>query len=128
MAQNANYTALVDKREALFDEWLKRVQTQGMFTPSCADDWLQGAAAGGAKFSEKSTAFVHDWCGAVYAQHPVETLDELVVRRAKHNKGKRSALFKCPGESPDWQGMKSLTYRWPTARLILKDIVQGLAC
>ena len=71
---------------------------------------------------------MRQWHEAIYQNQSASALDKLVELRAEKNKGRRSILLKNLGEAPNWQGMDSLSYRWPTAGTILKDVVQGAEC
>jgi len=92
------------------------------------DDWLQAATSAGARINVNAREFLRQWHEAIFQNHPVSSLDRLVESRAQKNKGRRSILLKNLGEAPNWQGMDSLSYRWPTVRTILRDVVQGAEC
>ena len=128
IARNSGNDALVAEREELFSEWLEDAKERNLFSASSVNNWLQAATAGGARINTNALKFLRQWHEAIFQnQHP-GSLDRLVESRAQENKGNRSVLLKNLGEAPHWQGMDSLSYRWPTARTILKDIVQGAPC
>ena len=116
------------EREELFSEWLEQVRERNLFSASSVDDWLQAATAGGARINLNAREFLRQWHEAIFQNQPISSLDRLVENRAQKNKGRRSVLLKNLGEAPHWQGMDSLSYRWPTARTILRDVVQGAQC
>jgi hypothetical protein len=128
IARNSGNDELVAEREELFSEWLEEIRDRNLFSASSVDDWLQAATAGGARINLNSREFLRQWHEAIFQNQPVSSLDKLVESRARKNKGRRSVLLKNLGEAPHWQGMDSLSYRWPTARTILRDIVQGAEC
>jgi len=128
IARNSGNMALVSKREEDFSQWLAQARERNLFAASSADDWLQAATAGGARINVNAREFLRQWHEAIYQKKPSSTLDRLVGIRAEKNKGRRSVLLKNLGETPNWQGMDSLIYRWPTARTVLRDIMQGAEC
>lgn len=128
IARNSGNMALVSKREEDFSQWLEQARERNLFAASSADDWLQAATAGGARINVNAREFLRQWHEAIYQKRPASNLDSLVGIRAEKNKGRRSVLLKNLGETPNWQGMDSLIYRWPTARTVLTDIMQGAEC
>jgi hypothetical protein len=128
IARKSGNTTLEAEREELFSQWLEHVRERNLFSASTVDDWLQAATSGGTRINVNAREFLRQWHEAIYQQKPVDSLDLLVENRAQKNKGRRSVLLKNLGEAPNWQGMDSLSYRWPTARTILLDVVQGAEC
>lgn len=128
IARNSGNTALEAEREELFSQWLERARERNLFSASSVDDWLQAATSGGARINVNARGFLRQWHESIFQNQPVGSLDRLVESRAQKNKGRRSVLLKNLGEVPNWQGVDSLSYRWPTARTILTDIVQGAEC
>ena len=128
IARNSGNAALKAEREELFSEWLEQARERNLFSASSVDDWLQAATAGGARINLNACEFLRQWHEAIFQNQPVNSLDRLVESRAQKNKGRRSVLLKNLGEAPNWQGMDSLSYRWPTAKTILRDVVQGAEC
>ena len=47
---------------------------------------------------------------------------------SKTIEGGRSLLVRLPRAKSTWYGMKELEYRWPTARGMLQDVVEGKKC
>lgn len=128
IARKSRNTALVTEREERFSEWLELARERKLFSASSVDDWLQAATSGGARINLNAHEFLRQWHEALYQNKPISSLDRLIDSRAQRNKGRRSVLLKNLGEAPNWQGMDSLSYRWPTARTILTDVVQGAEC
>lgn len=128
IARNSGNAALEAEREEVFSRWLEQARERNLFSASRVDDWLQAATAGRSRINMNAREFLGKWHEAIYQKKPVSSLDQLVEGRVQKNKGRRSILLKNLGEAPNWQGMDSLSYRWPTARIILKDIVQGAKC
>lgn len=128
IARKADNPELVSSYERKYAEWLDRVSQIGVFSSECADIWLETAANGRGKFKTLTQTFVRQWAKAMRERAPMGEVDELVAEQAKRNKKHRSQLLRNLGSAPDWQGMESLSYRWPTVRLILADIDKGLTC
>ncbi|NYS60708.1 DUF6361 family protein [Vreelandella salicampi] len=128
IARNSGNAVLEAEREELFSHWLEQSRKRNLFSASSVDDWLQAATSGGARVNVNAREFLRQWHEAIYQKKPVRSLDRLVESRVQKNKGRRSVLLKNLGEAPNWQGMDSLSYRWPTARIILKDVVRGAEC
>jgi hypothetical protein len=128
IAEKSRNSALVAEREERFSEWLERARERKLFSASSVDDWLQAATSGGARINLNAREFLRQWHDAIYQGQSISRLNHLIESRAQKNKGRRSILSKNLGEAPKWQGMDSLSYRWPTVRTILTDIVQGARC
>lgn len=128
IARNSGNDELVAEREELFSEWREEARERNLFSASSVNDWLQAATASGARINLNAREFLRQWHEAIFQNQPDSSLDRLVESRARKNKGRRSVLLKNLGEAPHWQGMDSLSYRWPTARTILWDVVQGAEC
>jgi hypothetical protein len=128
IARNSGNAVLEAEREELFSQWLEQARERNLFSASSVDDWLQAATSAGARINVNAREFLRQWHEAIFQNHPVSSLDRLVESRAQKNKGRRSILLKNLGEAPNWQGMDSLSYRWPTVRTILRDVVQGAEC
>ncbi|WP_417517895.1 DUF6361 family protein [Marinobacter sp.] len=128
IARKSENIALEAEREALFSHWLEQARKRNLFSASSLDNWLQAATSGGARINVNAREFLRQWHEAIFQNHPVSSLDRLVESRAQKNKGRRSVLLKKLGDAPNWQGMDSFSYRWPTVRTILRDVVQGAEC
>jgi len=128
IARKSGNTTLEAEREELFSQWLEHVRERNLFSAYTVNDWLKAATCGGTRINVNAREFLRQWHEAIYQQKPVNSLNLLVENRAQKNKGRRSVLLKNLGEAPNWQGMDSLSYRWPTARTILLDVVQGAEC
>tara|TARA_R110001583_G_scaffold195508_1_gene374674 strand:- start:112 stop:1341 length:1230 start_codon:yes stop_codon:yes gene_type:complete len=128
IAQKSRNTALVTEREERFSEWLELARKRKLFSETSVDHWLQAATSGGARINLNAREFLRQWHEAIYQNESISSLNHLIESRAQKNKGRRSVLLKNLGEAPKWQGMDSLSYRWPTARTILTDIVTGAQC
>lgn len=127
IASKARNQALVDSLEEQYqEEWVKPVTERKVFYPGCADSWIQCASEQNARINPTAQTFVRSWADAILNNKSTQELDALVQERALHNKGKRSLLQRSLGETPGWQGMERLSYRWGTAQIILADIQEGL--
>lgn len=126
IARRADNSGLVDNYESQYAAWHQRVSEEKLFYPGCADEWLEGAVVNVANVKVKSQAFVRQWATGISSNVSPTQLDLWVEKQAIGNKGKRSLLKRNLGNAPSWQGMDYLSYRWPTARTILKDIMDAL--
>lgn len=128
IARKAENLDLEEQYEEKFTAWRELVGDEGLFKPGSADAWLETAADGPSRFKTLTHSFVHHWAEALTKDSPIKILDQMVERQAKRNKGRRSLLHRNLGDEPTWQGMEELSYRWPSVRVILGDIMEGLSC
>ena len=71
--------------------------------------------------------FVTNWERAIRGGADEATLDALVTRQERLNKGRRARLRDGAEESVgDWTGIDGLEYRLPQARTMIRDIQEGL--
>ena len=128
IARKSENLDLVEQYEKKFTDWRVRVGDEGLFKPGRADTWLESAADGPSRFKTLTHSFVRHWAEALAQDSAMEILDRMVEHQAKRNKGRRSLLHRNLGDTPNWQGMDELSYRWPSVRVILGDIMEGLPC
>jgi hypothetical protein len=124
LAERNGFEALAQRLETQFAGWFAGVKQSNVFHPRCADDWF--ATIAGSRINPKSRRFVEDCCKLMQKQAGYLEWVELVDKRARENKGKRSLLSK-KRNSETWAGMQRLDYRWSTARQLLTDIDNGLS-
>lgn len=119
-----------DLRSYCIDEykgWKSRVAHANIFHATAAKEWLDVSMAS-RTVKKRTVNFLHDWTKAVCENASQRKLDELVRTQALANKPGRSLLERMPRAKAAWYGMKALEYRWPTARRMLRDLLEGQKC
>lgn len=122
IAKHNNFEHKIKEYENDYQYWLSRIHSEKLFKNGSVDSWIDQASDGRHRVSEKSKLFVREVGTKIQAG---KKLDELIGTRAEQNKGSRS-LLKRKLMSDNWVGIRRLTYRWGTARTVLKDIQRGL--
>lgn len=110
-----------------YKAWKARVAHANIFHATAAKDWLDASLAS-RTVKKRTVDFLHDWTKAVCENTSQRRLDELVRTQALANKPGRSLLERMPRAKAAWYGMKALEYRWPTARRMLRDLLEGQKC
>jgi len=125
IAQNSGNEKLVENYSEQFHEWYNNNQT--IFNSKSAYNWCSILSD---RRHIRPQVFIQNWNNLLQDfsgnQAEVEELDTCIRKRAQDNKGARSLLYKDLGSTPKWEGMSTLSYRWPQVRTILKDIVEVL--
>lgn len=117
------YALCVDE----YKSWKARAAHDDIFHPTAAKEWLEAPLAI-ATVKDQTTKFLHAWAEAMRVKAAQPVLDALVQQQAMLNKAKRSLLVRTPRAKSLWYGMKALEYRWPTARRMLRDLMEGCKC
>ncbi len=127
IAQRANNTAYHAKLLEEFQEWHKQAKKN----PQCfhlnrINDWYLCAFGTEKNASNRTRQFIENWCSLISDNAKEDKLDQCVKRQAIANKGARCLLKKALSSEQKWIGMRKLEFRWPTAKVILQDIQEGL--
>lgn len=134
IAFNIVYASLVGAQDEekqyhqQYQDWLEKVRDKALFQSGCAERWISGAKIEGNTGSVYG--FINQVTDLVRMGGDVKKMMLCVAKRAQDNKGQRSVLaqkrqLKTEGKL-NWIGMRQLDYRWNTAKIILKDILEAL--
>ncbi|MFH4552843.1 DUF6361 family protein [Vibrio alginolyticus] len=127
IAQRAKNTEKVEQWNEEFDVWLNHARKQPIsFEQQSIDSWYEFAFGPHKNANNRTRQFIENWCSLIRDSVAVDKLDICVKRQAIANKGARCLLKKALNENQDWVGMRKLEFRWPSARVILQDIQEGL--
>ncbi|EHK2870871.1 hypothetical protein V8069_000524 [Vibrio parahaemolyticus] len=127
IAQRAKNTGKVKQWNEEFDVWLNHARKQPIsFEQQSIDSWYEFAFGPHKNANNRTRQFIENWCSLIRDSVAVDKLDICVKRQAIANKGARCLLKKALNENQDWVGMRKLEFRWPSARVILQDIQEGL--
>ncbi|MEI9533536.1 DUF6361 family protein [Moellerella wisconsensis] len=127
IAQRAHNIKQLEWLNQQFELWLNHAHQQlNNFEQQSIDSWYQAAFGHHKKSNNRTLKFIENWCNLIRENAPTETLDTCVRQQAIANKGARCLLKKALNENQGWVGMRKLEFRWPSARIILKDIQEGL--
>lgn len=126
LAQNAQNEKLIEQYDKQFHDWYSKNKT--IFNSESTQKWCSILNS---RSHIRPQVFIQNWNNLLmqYSESRVvlKDLDACVRKRALENKGNsRSLLNKDLGYTPKWEGMSTLSYRWPQVRTILKDIVEAL--
>lgn len=125
-ARRNNFDTKVQQYEEEYLIWQDRVKDKGLFHADSANRWLSVFNNGSAhSIKNLSRDFVIEFCGMQQSNTPLGQVDKLVMEQAHRNKGERS-LLKKKLSNDEWLGIRRLDYRWSSARVILRDIRDGL--
>lgn len=125
-AKNNSFDKKVSQYEEEYWLWQDKVNALGLFNADSADRWLSVFNNGSThSIKGRSKDFVIAFCKMQQANAPLVQLDKLVMKQALDNKGERS-LLKKKLSNEDWIGIRRLDYRWGSAKVILRDIRDGL--
>ena len=119
----------VENTKNEFDTWLESVKEENLFTPGCAERWLQTARKGhdGKGFKTLSETFVKVWAETIRNGAGQAALDDLITNQSIRNKGERSLFKKGPSKSPKLVKETKMNYRWKQVHGILSDLKTGLS-
>lgn len=127
LAQKSGNENLINQYNEQFDGWFTKNKV--IFKYGCSSRWCSMLSG---KSLQNTLPFIQNWSELIGKisgnQGELEVLDSCVKLRAIKNKKERSLLYKNLDSTahPKWQGMSTLSYRWPQVRTILKDIVEVL--
>lgn len=118
----------VDLYEEQYQQWSEKMKALDFFRIDRAGRWLSIFSNGSShSLKDRSEKFVIRFCEMQKSNSSLEQIDKLVEKQALDNKGERSLLKKKLNNDNDgWIGMRRLDYRWGSAKVILKDILEGL--
>lgn len=123
-AKNNEQIKLLNKE---FDDWFKKARKQlTSFEQKSVDSWYEFAFGVHKSASSRTRQFIENWCSLIRKNVAVDKLDVCVKQQAIANKGARCLLKKALSENQKWVGIRKLEFRWPSARVILQDIQEGL--
>ncbi|MBT0110235.1 MULTISPECIES: DUF6361 family protein [Vibrio harveyi group] len=127
IAQRAKNIEQIEQLNEEFDVWLNQAHKQPTsFEQQSIDNWYEFAFGSHRSANNRTRQFIENWCSLIRENAPVDKLDACVKQQAIANKGARCLLKKALSENQKWVGMRKLEYRWPSARVILQDIQEGL--
>ncbi|SNY58432.1 hypothetical protein SAMN06297280_3400 [Arsukibacterium tuosuense] len=128
IAQRAENSAFIDRLKEDFSEWqAKALSQRDSFTENAINNWYLSAFDAQKAASSRTRQFIENWCQLVRDESSEDDLDQCVKRQAIANKGARCLLKKALNSDQGWVGMRLLEFRWPTAKIILRDIQEGLS-
>lgn len=120
---------LRDQFEAQWRRWCTRIESFDWSAWSVSSLW-DLAGNSGHNIRDFTKGFVTQWCKEVRQglKRPgvVVRLDELVARQELRNKGKKSRLYQTEMSIRQWIGINVLSYRFPQACRLLKDLQEGM--
>lgn len=127
IAQRVKNTEQIEYLNEEFDVWLNHARKQpNSFEQQSIDSWYEFAFGPHKSANNRTRQFIENWCSLIRENVAVDKLDVCVKQQAIANKGARCLLKKALNEDQKWVGMRKLEFRWPSARVILKDIQEGL--
>ncbi|EMA2436698.1 hypothetical protein U2G67_002086 [Vibrio parahaemolyticus] len=127
IAQRAKNTEKIEQWNKEFDVWLNHARKQPTsFEQQSIDSWYEFAFGPHKNANNRTRQFIENWCRLIHENAAVDKLDVCVNQQAIANKGARCLLKKALNEDQKWVGMRKLEFRWPSARVILQDIQEGL--
>ncbi|WP_416886774.1 hypothetical protein, partial [Marinospirillum sp.] len=127
IAQRAKNIEQIEQWNEEFDVWLNQAHKQPTsFEQQSIDNWYEFAFGAHKSSNNRTRQFIENWCSLIRENAPVDKLDACVKQQAIANKGARCLLKKALSENQKWVGMRKLEFRWPSARVILQDIQEGL--
>ena len=112
-----------NKFEERWQEWRQRIVASGVF--GTFDESLLFDLA--TTLKPETEGFVRNWVVGLRQAKPEADLDRLVIAQERWNKGGKARLR--PGgveKADDWIGIDGLSYRFPVAQTIVRDIRKGL--
>lgn len=123
-ANNLNHLKCLDEE---FELWLDQARNQlTIFDRQSVDCWYESAFGPYKNANNRTREFIENWCDLISERASVDKLDACVRQQAIANKGARCLLKKALSENQGWVGMRKLEFRWPSAKVILQDIQEGL--
>lgn len=125
-AQFNSFDDKVKQYEQEYLTWQDKVKSLNLFNQQSAISWLSIINQGATNLIKpKAKDFIIGFSSLIQSNESTKVIDQLVRRRADNNKGPRSLLKKKQNNN-NWIGIRRLDYRWSTAKVILKDIREGL--
>jgi len=123
LAKKNNHVDKIKQYKVDYEAWLDGVRTKDLFTANCAGKWLSVVDTRAIKSGARR--FIQDCCDILQKDSTAKQLDLLVKSRVDANKGPRS-LLKRNLKSDKWNGIRRMDYRWGSAKVLIKDIRDGL--
>ncbi|WP_443019450.1 DUF6361 family protein [Shewanella sp. SG41-4] len=127
IAERANNTASQGLLVEEFQIWLREAQKhRHRFKLESINEWYLCAFGIEKNSNSRTRQFIEQWCNLIMNNATEDKLDKCIKQQAIANKGPRCLLKKALSDQQDWVGMRKLEFRWPTAKIILQDIHEGL--
>ncbi|ABV86594.1 conserved hypothetical protein [Shewanella pealeana ATCC 700345] len=127
IAHRAKNTEQIELLSEEFDVWLNHASKQlTSFEQQSIDSWYDFAFGPYKNANNRTRQFIESWCSLIRENASVDKLSACVKQQAIANKGARCLLRKALNENQKWVGMRKLEFRWPSAKVILQDIQEGL--
>jgi len=125
-AKNNSFYEKRNLYEEQYQQWSEKMKALDFFDIDRASSWLSIFGSGSShSIKDRSRSFIIRFCEMLKSNVSLENLDKLVKKQALDNKGERSLLRK-KLNNDGWIGMRRLDYRWGSAKVILRDILEGL--
>lgn len=128
IAKRAENAAFIEKLKEEFSKWqAKALSRRESLTENAINNWYLSAFDVEKAASSRTRQFIENWCQLVRDESSEDDLDQCVKRQAIANKGARCLLKRALNSDQGWVGTRLLEFRWPTAKIILRDIQEGLS-
>lgn len=129
LAEKVEHDDLRDFCRKEFKAWKARTAVARIFHPTSAKEWLELPLTAKVAIRPRTVKFLDAWSQAIHGRASAMELDSLIRKQAEDNKSSRSLLVRPSGKNNlAWYGIRALDYRWPTARRMLRDVVEGQKC
>lgn len=130
LAQANGYESQVIDLSEEYERWSETARAKDVFNNYSVNGWLRVIVDGKPRNIKSHTQlFIREFAAAFQASsnhHIGENIQKIVRQQSHQNKGKLSKLkHNAPYEG--WVGVARLDFRWSTAKVILKDLSEGLA-
>ena len=107
-----------------WDQWRQKVTTGDRMIHEFDEDLLFELSQ---TLRDDTKRFVKEWINGIRKSEPVNFFDRLVIEQERSNKGGKARLRTGATETvKEWIGIDGLSYRFPVARTIVRDIKKGL--
>jgi hypothetical protein len=129
LAEKLEHDVLRDFCREEYRAWKDRTAIAGIFHATSANEWLERPLTAKASIHPRTAKFLEAWSGAMHGRASATELDSLIRKQAEQNKQIRSLLVRPPRkQDAAWYGVRTLDYRWSTARRMIRDVVEGQKC
>lgn len=125
LARNNQHDEKLELYEKEYRFWLDKVLAKNLFEADNVRTWVDHLDSMGARISPSARDFVIRFGQLILQSANRVQIEGCISKRSKQNKGDKSYLMRRLNNE-GWVGMRRLTYRWGTARNILRDIQGGL--
>ena len=130
LAQKNGDEAQVITLAESYKKWANEANDKAVFNNESIEGWLSARVDGKLRIIKPHTKiFIREFAAAFQASSESEQIGEKIKKvvslQSRKNKGKLSKLnSNTPYEG--WVGIKRLDFRWSTAKVLLKDLLEGL--